>query len=124
MQTLSMLSRLRLLVVSTALVGVIPGCDTSDDISDREGQAEAEANDCDKDGKPRPPPPCDENGDPLPPPHCGDGDGEQKPPPPQCDEDGERGQTGADWHRGIIFANCRGTAGRSARRPVVRESSR
>jgi len=96
MTTTSMLSRLRLLIVSAALVGVIPGCDTSDDVSDREGQAMEDSEGCDKppppkcdeDGEPIPPvdengdplpPPVDENGDPLPPPPCGEG--EQQPPP-------------------------------------------
>jgi hypothetical protein len=98
MHATSILSRLRLLIVSAALTGFIPGCDMDDDISDRDGQADGDE-DCDKPGKPgkHRPPPCDENGEPLPPPV--DENGEPLPPPvdengdplppPTCDGEGD-----------------------------------
>jgi hypothetical protein len=86
MNATSMLSRVRLFIVSAALCGVIPGCDTSDDVSDRSGQSEDEGDEegCDKDGKPRPPVKCDENGEPIPP---VDKNGDPLPPP--VDENGD-----------------------------------
>ena len=98
MHATSMLSRLRLLLVSAALCGGVPGCDTSDELSDRSGQAEGDSEGCDKDGKHRPPPPkCDENGEPIPPvdengdplPPPVDENGEPLPPPPCGESDGE-----------------------------------
>ena len=82
MHATSILSRLRVFIASAALTGAISGCDMSDDISDRNGQAEGgDEEGCDKPGKHRPPP-CDENGEPLPPPPCeGEGEGEERPDP-------------------------------------------
>ena len=98
MYATSMLSRLRILAASVTFIGLIPGCDISDDVSDRAAQADSNDEDCDKGGKPRPRPPCDENGDPLPPPVDENGDPLPPPvdengdplPPPQCDGGGEQ----------------------------------